>query len=201
MERCARVQARGGVRRVHAYHSTITMAGQIPTGTLTKDVVRLEDSNRARLLYDRSNYGVKREDRTIELSLVEARHLLALGKLLVVDRRGAQLDLEAFARRASRTDSRFAVRASVYSALRSRGYILKTALKYGADFRVYEKGVVPGEDHSTWLLYACSEHERLSMTEYVARNRVAHSTRKKLLLGIVDAEGSVTFYENSWVRP
>lgn len=176
------------------------MAAQIPTGTLTKRVVRLEDSNRARLLYDRSNYGVKGEDRRIELSLVEARHLVSLGKLRVVDGRGSELDLEAFGRRAARLDPRFALRAAVYSALRSRGFILKTALKYGADFRVYEKGIVPGEDHSTWLLYACSEHDRMSMTEYVARNRVAHSTRKKLLLGIVDAEGSVTFYENAWVR-
>lgn len=199
MERTGRLQARSDVRRIHAYQLMI-MARTIPTATLISRTARLEDSNPARLLYDRSSYGIKSEEKTIELSLVEAYHLLRAGKIAVVDRRGSMIDAERFLRRAQRLDKRFDVKAEVYSAARSRGYILKTALKYGADFRVYDKGVRPGEDHSTWLLYACAEHERMSMTEYVARNRVAHSTRKKLLLGIVDTEGSVTFYENSWVR-
>ena len=171
-----------------------------PTGTLISRTVRLEDSNTARLLYDRSHYGSKGADKTIELSLVEAYHLLGLGKLTVTDRTGSELCRDAFLSRAQRLDARFEIKAAVYSAARRNGFILKTALKYGADFRVYEKRVAPGEDHSTWLLYACAEHERMSMTEYVARNRVAHSTRKKLLLGIVDSEGSVTFYENAWVK-
>lgn len=171
-----------------------------PIGTLISRTVRLEDSNPARLLYDRSRYGVKADDKSIELSLVEAYHLLGLGKLIIEDRTGTVLDREMMLKRAQRLDSRFEIKAAVYSAARKNGFILKTALKYGADFRVYEKGVVPGEDHSTWLCYACAEHERMSMTEYVARNRVAHSTRKRLLLGIVDSEGSVTFYENNWVK-
>jgi tRNA splicing endonuclease len=29
---------------------------------------------------------------------------------------------------------------------------------------------------------------------------VAHSTRKKLLLAVVDEEGDVVYYENSWVK-
>lgn len=176
------------------------MARTIPTAILNARTARLEDSNPARLLFDRSSYGVKNEDKTIDLSLVEAHHLLQAGKIRVVTRNGEELDPVMFRKRAQRTDSRFEVKSIVYSAARSNGFILKTALKYGADFRVYEKGIKPGEDHSTWLLYACAEHERMSMTEYVARNRVAHSTRKKLLLGIVDSEGSVTFYENGWVR-
>ena len=171
-----------------------------PTGTLIARTVRLEDSNASRLLYDRSRYGTKGADKTIELSLVEAHYLLGLEKLVVVDSRGRELNPDAFLKRAQRLDARFEIKTAVYRAARKNGFILKTALKYGADFRVYEKGIAPGEDHSTWLLYACAEHERMSMTEYVARNRVAHSTRKRLLLGIVDSEGSVTFYENTWVK-
>ena len=37
--------------------------------------------------------------------------------------------------------------------------------------------------------------------EFAAKNRVAHSTRKRLLLAIVDAEGQVTHYEVAWKRP
>jgi tRNA-intron endonuclease, archaea type len=171
-----------------------------PTGTLTSRIVLLEDSNPARLLHDRSRYGTKGADKSIELSLVEAYHLLGIDKLTVLDRRGTVLDRAEFSKRAHRIDPRFGIKAAVYTAARKNGYILKTALKYGADFRVYERGISPGDEHSTWLCYACAEHERMSMTEYVARNRVAHSTRKKLLLGIVDTEGSVTFYENGWVK-
>jgi len=37
--------------------------------------------------------------------------------------------------------------------------------------------------------------------EYAAKNRVAHSTRKRLLLAVVDDEGDVSYWESSWVKP
>ena len=37
--------------------------------------------------------------------------------------------------------------------------------------------------------------------EFAAKNRVAHSTKKNLLIAIVDAEADVTFYEIQWLKP
>ena len=85
--------------------------------------------------------------------------------------------------------------------MRDRGYIVKTALKFGADFRIYDRGVKPGEDHAKWIVYPVHESESLTWYEFAAKNRVAHSTKKKLLIGIVDDEGDVTYYEIKWIRP
>ena len=49
-----------------------------------------------------------------------------------------------------------------FKDLRKKGYIVKTALKFGADFRVYEKGVKPGEDHAKWVVFPV--HERNTHT-------------------------------------
>ena len=50
-------------------------------------------------------------------------------------------------------------------------------------------------------LYPVSESEAETWYNFSAKNRVAHSTRKKLLVGIVDAEGDVTYYTIKWEKP
>ena len=100
-----------------------------------------------------------------------------------------------------RRDKEIAVKYYVFRDLRKKGYIVKTALKFGAEFRVYDKGVKPGEDHAKWIVYPVHETSGLTWYEFAAKNRVAHSTKKRLLIGIVDEENSVTYYEIRWIRP
>ena len=85
--------------------------------------------------------------------------------------------------------------------MRNRGYIVKTALKFGADFRIYDRGIKPGEDHAKWIMYPVKETDSLTWYEFSAKNRVAHSTRKRLLIAVVDEENDVTYYEIAWTRP
>ena len=89
----------------------------------------------------------------------------------------------------------------MFRDLREKGYVVKTALKFGADFRVYEKGIKPGQDHAKWVVYPVHESEHLTWHEFAAKNRVAHSTKKRLLIGIVDDEEDITYYEIGWKRP
>ncbi|MCH6575484.1 MAG: tRNA-intron lyase, partial [Bacteroidetes bacterium] len=86
------------------------------------------------------------------------------------------------------------MRFCVFRDIRNRGYIIKTALKFGADFRVYDRGVKPGEDHAKWVVYPVHETEVLTWHDFSAKNRVAHSTKKKLLIGIVDDEEDVRLF-------
>ena len=74
-------------------------------------------------------------------------------------------------------------------------------MKFGAEFRVYDKGIKPGQDHARWILYPVKESEILTWHDFSAKNRVAHSTRKNLLIGIVDEERDITYYEISWIKP
>ncbi len=98
-------------------------------------------------------------------------------------------------------DKKFSIKYPVFKDLREKGYIVKTALKFGADFRVYEKGKSPGKEHAKWIVFVDSETNKTSWQEFSAKNRVAHSTKKRLLLAIVDEESDASYYEISWVRP
>ena len=85
----------------------------------------------------------------------------------------------------------------VFKDLRDKGNILKEGLKFGADFRVYEKGDKPGKAHAKYLLFIVNG-KNINTLAFAAKARIAHSTKKILLLAIVDGEGDVSYYETNW---
>jgi len=149
-------------------------------------------------LYEKSRFGEKKSGK-VEYSFVEALYLLQKGKIEVVSGR-KKLSEEELLRKMKRKDKRIEIKLDVFSDLRNKGYIVKTALKFGAEFRVYGKGVKPGEEHAKWILFCVRENEQMSWHDFAAKTRVAHSTKKNLLLGVVDEEGDVTYYQVDWVR-
>jgi len=50
-----------------------------------------------------------------------------------------------------RIDKKIQIKYPVFKDLREKGYIVKTALKFGADFRIYDKGQKPGENTQNGL--------------------------------------------------
>ncbi|MBU0627822.1 MAG: tRNA-intron lyase [Nanoarchaeota archaeon] len=173
----------------------------IVKAVFSRERVITENSDEARELYNQSRYGAILDSGKVQLSLLEAFYLIEKGKIEVLDERNKAVDQEKFLKKAKKTEPNFWIRYCVYKDIRNRGYIIKTALKFGADFRVYDRGVKPGEDHAKWIVYPVHEASTLTWYEFAAKNRVAHSTKKRLLLGIVDEENSVTYYEVRWVRP
>ena len=150
-------------------------------------------------LYKKSHFGGPIGEK-IQYSLSEALFLTEKGKIDVFHRR-KKISLKELMKKAQRADKRIHIKYPVFKDLRERGYIVKTALKFGADFRVYEKGAKPGKKHAKWIVFADHESKRLTWHEFSAKNRVAHSTKKHLLLAIVDEEGAVSYYEVRWIRP
>ena len=149
-------------------------------------------------LYKRSNFG-QPVSQKIQYSLAEALYLVERGKIEVMKNK-KQLKFEELFRLFKKIDSRIQLKYPVFRDLRDKGYILKTALKFGADFRVYEKGKTPDEEHAKWVVFCEHESKKFSWHEFAAKNRVAHSTKKNLLLAIIDEESDVSYYEVSWVR-
>src|SRR3989338_783228 len=152
-------------------------------------------SPEAHELYAQGRYGEPLGDK-IQYALVEAYYLFERGKA-IVHLHGKKIDGEDFLKKVRKIENNFWVRYCAYKDLRNRGYIVKTALKFGADFRVYDRGVKPGEDHAKWVVFPVHESQTLTWFEFAAKNRVAHSTRKRLLLAIIDAESATTYYEVS----
>ena len=165
------------------------------------DRIVTEDSDAARELYNQSRYGTILKDNKVQLSMVEALYLLEKGKITIADSKGKEITQDKFLKKALKLESNIWTRYSVFKDIRDRGYIIKTALKFGADFRIYDRGVKPGEDHAKWIVYPVKESEMLTWHEFAAKNRVAHSTKKRLLIGVVDEEQDVSYWECRWIRP
>lgn len=150
-------------------------------------------------LFGNARFGEMVEGK-IQYSMQEAMLLVDEGKMDVYEK-SKKLSQKKFLEKCKDTDKKFSTKYSVFKDLRKRGYIVKTALKFGADFRVYEKGKHPGQEHAKWILYPVKENDTLTWHDFSAKNRVAHSTKKNLLIAIVDDEGDITYYEVAWTRP
>jgi len=168
---------------------------------LSKGAVTTENSALAKELCEKNRYGSLLGDGRVQLSLLEACYLVEKKRVAVQDARKKEVSFEKLTLAASRVEHDFWTRYAVFKDFRNRGYIIKTALKFGADFRIYERGVKPGEAHAKWIVYPVRESERLTWQDFAAKNRVAHSTKKRLLIGVVDDEGDVSYWEARWLRP
>lgn len=86
----------------------------------------------------------------------------------------------------------------VFRDLRKKGYIVKAGLKFGVEFRVYENLKAK---HAKWLVYAAKDSDKINLKDFIAKNRIAHSTGKKILMAVIDSQQDVSYYEVGWVKP
>jgi len=143
-----------------------------------------------------------RPDREYEppfvLSLYEALYLCRKGVLIPVIE-GRDSTCEELEKYAEETVPSFKLRYIVFEDLRNRGYIVRSGMKFGADFAVYEVG--PGYEHAPYVVSVVDRDCELDPVELVLIGRLSHSVRKKSVLAIVDQrEKEVTYLVFKWVR-
>ena len=177
------------------------MKKSVVKAVVEENTVVTENSNEARELYNKNRFGSLLKDGRVQLSFYEALFLKENHRLDVLDGKNRSLSFDALMRKAKKLNKEFKTCYIVFKDLRKRGYIVKTALKFGAPFRVYDRGVKPGEKHARWVLFPVHESKSLTWHDFSAKARVAHSTKKKLLIAVVDDEGDVSYWENKWIRP
>jgi len=168
------------------------------TAHLTGEIISSNSSD-ARSLYGKSCFGEPVGEK-IQYSLSESMFLVEKNRMEIFSGK-KKLAKQELTNKFRKIDKRFQIKYIVFCDLREKGYIVKTALKFGADFRVYDKGNLPGREHAKWIVFADHESRRLTWQDFSAKNRVAHSTKKKLLLAIVDEENDITYYEVGWIKP
>jgi len=174
---------------------------EVINAVFSKERVIAENSDPARELYNQGRYGSLLDDGRVQLSLLEALYLMDKKKLIVYDSKNKAVHFDSILKKSQKGEENIWAKFCVYKDIRNRGYIIKTALKFGADFRIYDRGIKPGEDHAKWVVFPVNESSSLTWHEFSAKNRVAHSTKKRLLIGCVDAENDVTYWEVRWLRP
>ncbi len=130
------------------------------------------------------------------LDLYEVQYLLEKNKIELIDTKNNKLESKDIMKSPKFNLDEFIV----YSDLKKKGYNVKTGFKYGVSFRIYDKGIKPGEDHSLWLIEVINEKDKIKIKELISKNRISHSANKKLILAIIDFESNITYIENSWKR-
>jgi len=169
-------------------------------GTFFDNNVICEFNDEANKLYGVNLIG-NLDNKKYFLSIIEALYLVDKEKLEIYSKTNKKMDFQQFLKKSSKIEDNLWIRFCVYRDLRKRGYVVKTALKFGGDFRVYDKGIKPGEDHAKWIVFPVGENTKFSWFDFAAKSRVAHSTKKRLLIALVDEESDVTHYEIAWKRP
>ncbi len=167
--------------------------------TLLKNRVTSNDSQ-AHSLFQKSSFGEKMGEKIL-YSLSEALFLVEEKKMQIVDFRDIKLSENQLLKKFTTFNKNFQANYTVFKDLRKKSYIVKTALKFGAEFRIYEKGKQIKNSHSKWLCYPVLENQTIKWQDFAAKNRVAHSSKKNLLIAIVDEENKITYYEIRWTRP
>jgi len=157
------------------------------------------NSESAFSLYEKSAFGEKISGK-VEYIPSEALFLQEKG-ILNISSGKKVLSFNETIKKLKKLDKNVETKFIVYSDLRNKGYIPKTALKFGADFRVYGKGSRPKAAHAPWLLTIALASQPLKWHDFSSRIRISHSTKKKLLIAVIDEESSISYYQAEWFKP
>lgn len=166
------------------------------------------DHEQARQLYASGFYGKplgipkprgEGFDAPLELGLMEAVYLAEQGLLCVEEPRGGRrLGAGELMEYARSVIDRFDLLYRVYRDLRSKGYVVRSGLKYGADFAVYEKG--PGLEHAPYLVHVHRGGSSIDPLEVVRAGRLSHSVRKDFILAVVRGP-DISYLLFGWSKP
>ncbi|KZX09894.1 tRNA-intron lyase [Methanobrevibacter oralis] len=169
-------------------------------GNLSNDIVSIkieEGSKRPIALHEKSMFG-KIEHDYLYLSLIEACYLLEKGRLNIYeDDINCSISYLVDLLKEQNIYSKYVV----YRDLKNRGFVIKTGFKYGSEFRLYNRGGGPGQDHSDYLVKIIYETYDINVLDFASYVRVSHGVNKKLLLAIVDDDFDITYYNIEWTRP
>jgi len=179
------------------------VSAEIPAeAQLYKGKIVIWDEGQASYIHQQGSVGKPLTGGKLHLSMIESLFLLEKEKIVIKDKKtGRNLDSRKFSSKALKLDPDFLLKYAVYSDLRSRGYVVKTGLKFGTHFRLYERGAKPGEGHAPYLVQAVPEGSKMSPADIARAVRLAHSVRKKMMMAIVDDEGDITYYSLSRETP
>lgn len=181
-------------------------------GRLLGYAVVVDDMESARKLYRGGFFGkfvgydkvkldeVYKVEAPLILSLYEALYLMEAGSLKVVDESGRELSGEELGNIARSRVRYFDEIYAIYKYFRDRGYVVKSGLKFGALFSVYEHG--PGIDHAPMIVVFVEPNRGMSPIDITRGGRLSHSVRKTFVLATVDeVTKDVVFVAFEWVRP
>ena len=163
---------------------------------LNKNFLVFENKNVSTLL--NKNYGIKKKDFLV-LNEFEVLELLEKNKILVYEKmknkENEKLSIKEILQKTKTKEENFLV----FKDLKNKGFVLKTAFKFGFDFRVYEKNEKENK-HSKYFLKVLKENSVILAKKYISDIRISNTSKKDLILAFVDREFSITYTKVSRIK-
>ena len=168
-------------------------------GVLDEDTVIVEDPKEGVQLYNKGNFGYPMSGGGLELDLIEAAFLVESERLQVL-KDGAPMSFGEILRHSSTQIDKFDISYLVYRDMRNRGFVVKAESGL-FDLSVFPRGYVMSNSRPLYLVRAVSEREVLELEAFSKEVAHTESKGKKLLYGVVDEEGDLTYYHMSTKDP
>nr|MDO8134104.1 tRNA-intron lyase [Candidatus Njordarchaeum guaymaensis] len=133
----------------------------------------------------------------VELSLLEALYLIEKQRIKLIDEKTKNLiTAQQLREYGTKVYQEFDDKYLVYKDLRSRGYIVRPGLKFGADYAVYQHG--PGIDHAPFVVHALPKGTTINPIETVRAGRLATTVRKKFIIATISPDLRVSYLIFEW---
>ncbi len=171
------------------------------TGRLLPDgTAEWNDPAEASTLYARGYFGTLRPGGGLQMDRYETAYLTEMGRAEVQGTRPRPTPWPELFRRAARSEPGFGVRYLVYRDLRQRGYVVRSSPPPIA-FAVLPRGGILHKTPARYWVDALSERSPFDLGRLIGLTERAQSTKKSLLLGVVDEESDLTYYRLKFSQP
>ncbi|MFA6803704.1 MAG: tRNA-intron lyase [Candidatus Methanomethylophilaceae archaeon] len=161
-------------------------------GELIDDLVVIVDQKEGSQIYNKGNYGYPMSGNGIELDLIEATYLLESSRLRVIHE-GEEMCFEELFNYSSSVFLDFDVKYMVYRDLRQRGFVVKVE-SGNFDLSVFPRGMMMSNSRPIYLVRAVSERTAFDINTFTDDVSETETKGKRLLYGVVDEEGDLTYY-------
>ena len=158
-----------------------------------RDLTVYIESGNSKLLHEKGYYGNIQND-ILELESIEALLLLERKRIIVKTEDGLEYDFQKLSEFFVNNIPNFWTKFLVYKDLRSRGYIVRKGFDDDIEFRVYNRGAVIGESNAKYLIHPIIEGLPIKLDDLAKITKIAKSSRKKLVLTVIDSSGELTYY-------
>ncbi len=161
-------------------------------GILSDDIVEVRDQSEGSRLYTRGNYGYPRSGGGVDLDLIEATYLVESRRLEVVGPESLMTYDQLFSYSARAVDG-FDIKYLVFRDLRQRGFIAKYETG-DYEISVFPRGKTMSNSRPEFMVRAVSERNAIDIATFIREVSDTKERKKKLLYGVVDEEGDLTYY-------
>jgi len=133
----------------------------------------------------------------LELSMLETLYLCEKGVVKLI-LSGSEISCGDFKTYAAKIAPDFELHYTVYRDLRDRGYVVRSGMKFGVAFALYEKG--PGLEHAPYLVEVVGLESPVDPIMIVRTGRLSHSVRKTLIYAVVGRGGDIRYIGFKWIK-